>query len=786
MEENASISGWDQVEPLNARETEILGLMRGGLSNKEIARKTGLSPETVKWYNKQLFAKLDVGSRTQAIARAVELGLLASPGPAEEGRELRPVHNLPAALTSFVGRAREVAEIEDLLRANRLVVLTGAGGSGKTRLAVEVARKVVGRYRDGVWLVELAQLTDPAQVVAALAVVCGLSSNASDTLDATVRRYLAHKQLLLLMDNFEHLLSAAPFVSGLLAAASQVTVLATSRERLNLYGEWEYAVAPLGLPDLSRREALPALLAYDALRLFLQRAQASRPGLRVGELEAAAAARICVQLDGLPLALELAASQVRLYTLPQLADQLKDNLTTLPQGPRDLPARQRTLPATIDWSHSLLDAEEQLLFARLALLRGATLDAIEAVCAGHGLANVRERLTALVDKNLVVPREGEDGELHFLMLMTIREYAIERLDASGEAGRLRHNLLQFLTGLAERIDRDIRGPRQGYWFARLRAEQQNVRAALEFAFGDGETELGLRLVAALAYFWYYDGKTLADAQHYARLAVQKSAGAPAALEGGVRLVAGRLASTYGDRLEGRELLAQALAIYRRLGDEHNIAWCLICQAISSLGTPQETRAGLALGREGLAYFRRVGDLYGIAQALNILGELARRLGDYKAASDYYEECLRVSQESGERLRVAMQYGNLGLVAYHLNQPDYAEEMGRRGIQLFQEVGDLFGAMSALAAVAGSALLLGAPEKAAQLLGAAQAHLEAMGARYVHGDQYEVDLFVAEARRRLGEPAFQAAWDAGAAMSLQEAIAYALGDEHSARAYRRFK
>lgn len=773
MEENAGLVSRSRVDSLNAREREILDLLRKGLSNKQIAVTAGLSIETVKWYNKQMFAKLGVGSRTQAVARALQMGLFEREGLPVPGKESPPRHNLPAFLSTFIGRTKEVREVEQLLDTNRLVTLTGAGGSGKTRLALEVASKFLGRYRDGIWLVELAPLADPALVVSAIAGVCGLAAATGDSLDVALRRFLSHKHLLLILDNFEHLMTAAPLVAAVLSGAPQVTVLVTSRERLHISGEHEYVVSPLALPDLGRNETLEQVLAYDAVHLFIDRAQAVRPGMTINELQARAAARICEQLDGLPLAIELAASQVKMYTLPQLAEQLRHHLAVSLGGPRDLPARQRTLRATLEWSHSLLNSEEKVLFARLAVFNSATLDAIKTVCGDQGLANVRACATSLVDQNLLVPREGQDGELHFFMLETIREYSVERLEESGEADRLRRRHVRYFTELAELADSEIRGPRHVYWFARQRAERQNVRSAIQFALSSDETGSALRLVAALGYFWFYDGSFIEEARRYAVLALRASAGAPVALAAGVGITAGRIAAIAGDRAGSKRMLADAYDAYRGIGDEYHAAWCLLYLSACQLSTPQEAREGLKPCQKGLAYFRSAQDPHGMSQGLNIMGELARRTGDYRGAEAYYKECLQIAQGTSEGQRIAMQYANLSIVAYHLNQADDAGEMSKQAVRMFLEMDSVYGAATSLIGLAGSAILKDAPDRAAHLLGAANALLEGLGARYQPGDQYEVDGLIAESRHRLGEAAFQAAWETGAAMTFQKTIAYVL-------------
>jgi predicted ATPase len=576
------------------------------------------------------------------------------------------------------------------------------------------------------------------------------------------------------MDNFEHLLDAAPSVGTILSSAPGITVLVTSRERLHIYGEYEYPVVPLALPDLSRRESQEQVLRYDALRLFFQRAQAVRPGLHMDAVQTAAAVQICTQLDGLPLALELAAIQAKIYTLPQLAEQLNNKLTNLPGGPRDLPARQRTLRATIEWSYSLLSSQEKILFARLAIFRGgATLEAIEDVCQDAQLAHIREHLTSLVDKNMIAPREGRDGELHFTLLETIREYALEHLQSSGELAWLLPKHAAYFAGLAERADAEIRGARQSHWFARLRAERENVRAALDWAFSEADTLDGLRLVAALAYFWYYDGQSIEEARGWANLATERSKNAPPWLAAGVFICAGRIGIASAKGQGGKGKFEEAHRIYQRIGDESRAAWALIYLCSSYFGSEEDARQGIDLCNQGLAYFRKVNDKLGASQALNILGELSRRLGDYEAAKHYYGDCLELSKETGEELRIAMQYSNLSMVAYHQNQPEVMETMAKNSIRLFDQLGSEFGVLTATPTLAGVAVLTRQFEKAARLLGASLTLLENMGARSQPNDQYEIDLYIAELKRLYDEESFQREWAAGAAMSYAQVLAYTL-------------
>jgi predicted ATPase/DNA-binding CsgD family transcriptional regulator len=770
---DSSNSFW--TEPLSLREIEILGQICDGLSNREIASKLSLSLETVKWYNKQLFAGLGGGSRSRAAPKARQQLLLETTPAASAGNELRASHNLPAQLTSFVGRQKEIAEIKQHLKSSRLVVLTGPGGTGKTRLALQVAGELRGAYRDGVWWVELAPLRDPGLVGDAIAQALKLSASSETPLVELLKRRLAHMNALLLLDNFEHLLSAAPLIGELLSAAPQVWVLATSRERLHVYGEQEYPVHPLDLPDLQLDESPEELLAHDAVNLFVQRARAAQAGFSLDEVQKSAVARICVRLDGLPLALELAASQVKIFPLSLLAQRLQDSLGSLPTGPRDRPERQRTLRAAIEWSYTLLNEEEQALFARMAVFSGgATLDAIESVCSHDRPEDLVNTLTALVDKNLVFRRDHLLSEPRFAMLKTIYEYARERLQAGGEAARVQARYAAYYTSLAEQAAGQIRGSRQSYWLNRLQAEQDNLRAVLSWTLEGQDVLSGLRLTAALGDHWYYNGLA-GEGQRWTGLALEKVASAAPAIRAGVLRAAGQLAFGVGDLPGAGELLLQALDIYRQLGDERNAAWALVLLSMYCIGDADKNQENMTLCQEGLEIFRRLEDRPGMAQAFNVLGELARLAGDDVAASRYYEECLAMVKQTGERLREGMSYDNLSFIAYHRAQYQTAERYSRQALRIYREMGNEYGMVTNLAILAGPTAALGASQRAARLLGASQALLEKYGVQHQPSDAPEIQRYVTAVQSLLNAQDLQEAWQAGNAMTLQEVVDYALDE-----------
>ncbi len=765
------------IEPLTSREIEILRLFAAGLSNREVAGKLQVSLETIKWYNKQIFSKLGVNSRGQALAKASEFQLLRSPESQPARDQVAPGHNLPAQLTTFVGRTQEIAQVRQLLRSSRLVVLTGAGGSGKTRLALQVANELAGYYRDGIWLVELAPLGEPYQVANAIAQVLNLNIASDASLADTLKRYLARRHLLLLMDNFEHLLDAAPLVGELLAAAPQLTVLATSRERLHVYGEQEYLVSPLALPDLQRRETSEQLLGYDAINLFHQRALAVHPEILDREAYFAAAAQICVRLDGLPLAIELAASQLKYFDPPTLARRIVEDLGALPGGPRGLPARQRTLRATIQWSYDLLHEDEKRLFARLSAFRGGgTLEAIESICGSDLAHRGIDALTALTDKNLVFLREAPDSDLRFSMLETVRQFARDCLDSSNEADVIFRRHAAYFTDLAETGARELRAAHQAYWYRRLRAEQDNLRSAMTWSLERLETGLGLRLVAALRDYWFYTG-FFVEGRRWTDLALARSGQTAPDLLASVLSCAGQMAWSLKEFKQSSEFHRHALQLFQQLGDERNSAWCMLFLAMAN--SYVENQDGIEgssqLGQQSLALFRKLDDQAGMAQTLNSLGEFARSQKDYPAAAAYYQESQSIAIKIGDQMRIGMTNQNLGFIAYHQGRYLEAVQRTRLSLKIAQEMKNDYSLGIYLASLAGPLAALGAPEQAARLLSCADSLLKSVNATFQLTDQYEIDLFTEDVRHRLGEKAFLEAWQAGQAMTLAEAVGEALRD-----------
>ncbi|HEX5504168.1 MAG TPA: BTAD domain-containing putative transcriptional regulator [Thermomicrobiales bacterium] len=711
-----------------------------------------------------------------------------------------PLGNLRAPLTSLIGRAAETAAVTRLLTAPppggaRLVTLTGTGGCGKTRLALAVAGGLATRFLGGVWLVELAGLRDPAAVPLAVATALGIPEEPGRARAAGLAAALRDRAALLVLDNCEHLVAAcAELAVALLGACPALRLLATSREALRVPGERAWRVPSLPVPAAAAAPA--ALAASAAARLFADRVRWHHPDFAVDEANAVAVAAICRRLDGLPLALELAAARAAVLTPEQLAARLDDALGVLAGGSRTAPPRQRTLRATLDWSHALLDERERALLRRLAVFAGGwTLAAAEAVCAEvrNEKVEVRNTLPAgdfsfltshfsfpdvlgllaqLVDKSLVqVDVGGAEGR--YRLLEPVRQYAAERLAAGGEAEAVAARHAAHYLALAEAAAPALTGPGQAAWLARLDRDHDNLRAALRWALDRGDAATALRLGGALWRYWgvrWHSAEGLAWLE--AALALPAAARSP--LRAPAALGAGVLAMRLVDCDHARALLEEALALARAAGDRRGCAWALIYQD-PVLGWVGDYAGGRARAEEALALFRAVGDKLGLAQTLNTLAEHARFGGDDARAAAYYAEALALERELGDRQRIAVVLHNLGYMALHRGDPPGAARSFTAAYRINEEVGYKIGPLSlleGLAAVAGAA---GAPARAARLYGAWAALCAPPGTEFkLHPpDQVEYERYAGAARAAVGETAWAAAWAAGGALPLDRAVAEAL-------------
>jgi len=707
-----------------------------------------------------------------------------------------PQHNLPVALTAFIGRERELAAVERLLAGTRLLTLVGAPGVGKTRLALEVAAARVNgatgsepAAEDGAWLVELAPLANPDLVPQAVAAVVGVRERAGRPLVATLADALRSRQLLLVLDNCEHVLAAcAALADGLLRACPRLRIVATSREVLGIAGETAFPVPPLTLPASegtapSGGRLVDGVLASEAGRLFADRAQAALPTFRVVEENAAALELVCRRLDGIPLALELAAARVTALTPPQLAQRLDDCFRLLSVGRRTAVPRQQTLRAALDWSHDLLSDQERQLLRRLSVFAGGwTLEAAEGVCAGEGIAagEILPLLVQLVEKSLVMAEEG-GGAAGYRLLNTVRQYSAENLRSAGEVTALRDRHLAWFTSVAEQAEEPLWSPDLAAWFARLRADEENLRAALEWsttASAQAESaerrafavDAGLRLGGALWHFWDLRGQLSEGRARLIEL-LATGIGAPAVRAKALHASA-YLSFVQGDLGESVRLSGETVAYGRDVVHPHLLASALVGQALGALadGDPDRART---LCEEGLRVNREVGERRGMYYALYGLMEVARAEGDLDGGVALMEEAHALTRAQGDPWSIAFALSILGNLVLLRGDAARAEALQRGSLALRHAVADTVGTGRCLDGLAWVASAQGQFERAARLFGAAEALRERTGAAPHVPWRAEHEHRMAAAWVSLAEDAFAAVWSEGRALSTDEAVAYAL-------------
>lgn len=761
-------------ETLTERERAILQLIDRGHSDREIARQLFLSPGTVKWYNRQIYGKLGVGTRTQALARAREEGLLAAVEPLSPQAGASARHNLPAQLTAFVGRGDEVAAIRRLLASQRLLTLTGTGGTGKTRLALEVGLAALPDFPDGITFLPLAPLPDPSEVLSNLGETLDIHEVPREPYLATIKRALAGQRALLIFDNYEHLLPAAPLLSELLAAAPHLHCLVTSRVALGLYGEQECAVPPLGLPG-SAGHPPDDLGRFPAIALFVQAARAVRPDFALTAANAAAVVAICQRLDGLPLAIELAAAQLRWLSPEVVLSRLGNRLATLTGGSRDRHPRQQTLRQTLDWSYQLLDDEQRRLFARLAVFAGGcTLDAVAAICGDGADWRGTERLGTLVAHSLVRHWIDIGNEPRFGLLETIREYAWEHLAASGEADTIRARHAAYFAALARRGDDGICGDEQLRWLNRLETEHDNLRAVLHWAASSGAAELGLQVTASLSMCWVLHGH-LAEGLRVAEQLLAVGTRAPRALRARVLVNASFLAYQQEDFGRSAECAREGLALAEAVGDRQTIAWARLCLGLGlirpALPTDDFSRP-IALLNDCLAYFRETGDRWGAGRTLKALGVAAAIRGDNAEAHARYLEALALFRDLANPWGMAKALLNLGELAQTEGDFALAEDRYREALHVAQALDDRCVVANTLDNL-GQMLVRRDPARAATLFAASAALYESVGRAIPPSARPEHERVLALARSQLDPVAFDVAWDAGRALACDQAIRFGL-------------
>ncbi len=597
-------------------------------------------------------------------------------------------NNLPRQLTSFVGREREIAEVKRLLRTTCLLTLTGTGGAGKTRLALQVAWDVLEEYPDGVWLAELASLADPSLVPQTVAMSLRVREIPGRPIEETLLHYLQRKSLLLVLDNCEHLVAASSrLAAAILRSCPHLRVLATSREVLGVAGEISWRVPSLSLPDPHQVPVPASLTECEAVRLFVDRAAAAQPAFSLSAANAASLVTVVRRLDGIPLAIELAAARVAVLSVEQIAARLDDRFRLLTGGSRTSLPRHQTLRAALDWSYQLLAAAERLVVQRLSVFVGGwTLEAAEAVCAGSGIEPlaVLDLLTQLVFKSLVLMDE-QAGEVRYRFLETVRQYGLDKLLESGEGDTTRRRHLAFFLALAERTKPELTGPDQAVWLDRSETEHDNFRAALEWSLAAGDDESGMRLAGALARFWAVRGYISEGRERLSRVLSGTGTAKQTAARAEALIGAGILALRQGEYSAARALFYGSLGIQRALGDKSGIA-----QTLNNLGLAARKQGDYAEARalheESLAIRRELGYKLGIASALNNLGLVAGEQGDYAKADAFLCESLAMMRDLGYKMGVAIVLDSLGLVATAQGDYGRARSLSEESLARSRELG----------------------------------------------------------------------------------------------------
>jgi predicted ATPase/DNA-binding CsgD family transcriptional regulator len=686
---------------------------------------------------------------------------------------------LPLETTSFVGRGRELSEVEGLLGRTRLLTLTGVGGSGKTRLALRVAGR---RTNEGdVWWVELASLSGEGLVPRKVASTLGVAESPGRPTGELLVDYLESRKALLILDNCEHLVEAcASLADVLLRACPDVRILATSREPLGVAGEVSWPIPPLSLPDTGRGRAPDDLLLYEAVGLFVERAGAVAPGFALTRENGPAVADLCARLDGMPLAIELAASRVRMLSVGQILERLDDRFRLL-RGNRTAVPRHRTLGTTIDWSHDLLSEKEKILFRRLSVFAGGfTVEAAERVCPGEGLGEdeILELLSRLVDKSLVVVVRG-DEESRYRMLETVRQYASEKLRVSGEVGTVGRRHAGFFVALAEEARPAMVGPEQAAWMKRLEEEHDNLRAALGWLKEEGEAEPGLRLAAALMRFWWFRGHLTEGRAWLEEMLGLTATPVRDEVRAKALRVLGALSYIHAEHAAGgwdaaRSRLEESLKIYRRLGDERGVAAVLqnLGRVSAELG---EWTAAFSFLEESLAIARRSENRPGIALSHFNLGSVQLLGGDLPSARAHLEESLDHYRELDDGFWINACLVHLGYI--DCEEGEYAAARSRflQMNETLPLVRFPWGTTYTLEGFARLAAAEGEAARALRLGGATTALRQTYGVTMGLTGQDAFRRALEPAWRVLGEEAGATAWQEGRSMTLEEAVDLALAE-----------
>jgi predicted ATPase len=688
-------------------------------------------------------------------------------------------NNLTENPLSIVGRETEIKEIYDLLQRQnvRLVTITGIGGTGKTTLAKEVARQMLSEFADGVFYIELASITNHDLVASTIAKALGIKETGTEPIIEILKDNLRDKKMLLVLDNFEQVTESAPIIGELISDSINLKILVTSRVRLYLRLEREYILSPLELPS-DKKLSATELSEYPAIALFIERAKAAKSSFELTEENAHILAEICRKLDGLPLAIELAAVRVKILSPQAILIRLTNRLKLLTGGARDLPERQKTIRAAIAWSYDLLKEEEKNLLNRLAIFAGSfTLEGAETIVAVKGdlKVDVLDAVASLVDKSLLTQREQAEGEPRFRMLEIVREFALEKLAESGESSEIKRLHAAFYADLSEKAEPELRSAKATEWFDKLEREHDNLRCALEWTL-DNQPESALRIVAAIFSFWVRRGY-LSEGRKWTKQALEKtSEDKDLKLRANAFRGSGILSWMQGDLEAASPYFEESLRLSRALGNKQMISDTLI-----GLGNVKNQQGDLLSARnlleESLLISREINDKSQISISLNNLGEIARMKGDYETARKYYEEAYAIAKRESFNLPLPTFAENLAGTALLMGDYQSARTFALETLKYSMEVGDKICVGGALDKFASLAVKAGEMEKAARLFGAAQSVFDAIDYHQAEVDQILNDRYINEARASIGDEAFDTAYAEGKAMQMEKAIVLACNLKH---------
>ena len=717
---------------------------------------------------KQLYKNLKSGIGTPLAGAPVIAPITGEPGS-----------NLPVPLTSFVGREQELKEIARLLSTSRLLTLTGSGGVGKTRLAIHTAHDLSNKFKDGVFWVGLVGLTDENLIPQAIAGSLNVRQISDEAVIESLKAYLKAREVLLVIDNCEHLIRAcAQVAEQLLVACPKLKILATSIEALGLFNEITWQVPSLPLPELQDRLSPKELQGFASIELFEDRARNAKPGFALDERNATAIAQICRRLDGIPLAIELAAARIKVLSVDEIAARLDDRFSLLTAGSRTAIPRHQTLRAAIDWSHDLLTEPERLLFRRLAVFVGGfTLEAAEAVCSrGMERSDILDLLGRLVDKSLVVVEQvSESGETRYRLLETIRQYALEKLAGSGEARATRDEHLEFFVRLAEQAEPNMFGRESPRWFRRLDRELDNIRTALEWATNSGKANVALNVAGSLVYFWFAHGLGGSEWHDRVQQALLRPEGKTPSLARAKAL--NGLGFMYWADVyptDRRPELDEALRIGRELGDARTTATALRNLGLLENINGNYTKARMFL-EQSLEIWREIGPSgkTGSTWTLIFLGDVALNHSHPEWARSLYEETVQILKELGDLNFLAYSVRRLAQLYWQEGHNYQAISQLQESLNLNREVADPRGIIACLAGFAAVALRQEQYQRAVQLMGAVESQLAALSIRLLYMDKLEYERNLTLLGSTMDQETFAKFWGQGKGMTLEETIAFAL-------------